>query len=163
MVRLVYINKNWGSLLISWRVCARQESRVKTPFKVKQQYTCRNSICLLSFYLQFFSFFSGYACRLLTPEMKLLICGEETLDVSSFWCAEESCHLFIIILKCGERTPFATVWTKYEEGGYYQPTPGGGEGGVNNALNVRYFAIFIGHAWVVEWTCQIGGSEWLIE
>lgn len=27
------------------------------------------------------SFVAGYACRLLTPEMKLLICGEESLDV----------------------------------------------------------------------------------
>ena len=26
--------------------------------------------------------FSGYACRLLTGEMKLLLCSEETLDVS---------------------------------------------------------------------------------
>ncbi|XP_022807594.1 phospholipid-transporting ATPase IA-like [Stylophora pistillata] len=30
----------------------------------------------------------GYACRLLTPEMKLLICGEETLDGTREWLNE---------------------------------------------------------------------------
>ncbi|KAJ7357638.1 Phospholipid-transporting ATPase IA [Desmophyllum pertusum] len=30
----------------------------------------------------------GYACRLLTPEMKLLICGEETLDGTREWMNE---------------------------------------------------------------------------
>ena len=32
------------------------------------------------------AFLAGYACRLLTPEMKLLICGEESLDVSNSRC-----------------------------------------------------------------------------
>ena len=35
------------------------------------------------------AFVAGYACRLLTPEMKLLICSEESLDVSNSRCQEK--------------------------------------------------------------------------
>ena len=41
-----------------------------------------------------FLFVAGYACRLLTPEMKLLICSEESLDVSNSRCQEKKRNKF---------------------------------------------------------------------
>lgn len=59
--------------------------------------------------MSFFLYVPGYACRLLTAKMKLLICGEETLDVSyevltsslSFFHAETDCfHWFVYLGEC---------------------------------------------------------------